>query len=59
MIKIFLNVVIEDMYELYFCFRYYSDEMFLKVLVNEWFLDFMWFFWMNEILKDLNYLGIL
>ena len=58
MTKIFPNVATEDMHELYLRFRHHSDETFPKVLANEWSLDFMRFFRMNETLKDLNYPGI-
>ena len=54
MTKIFPNVATEDMHELYLRFRHHSDETFPKVLANEWSLDFMRFFRMNETLKDLN-----
>lgn len=57
MTKIFPNVATEDMHELYLRFRHHSDETFPKVMANEWTLEYMRFFRIDESLKDLGYTG--
>lgn len=48
----------EDMHELYIRFRLHSDETFPKVMANEWTLEYMRFFRINESLKDLKYQAV-
>lgn len=53
--KVFPEVKETDMHNLYIRFRHHSDEKFPKVIANEWTLEFMRFFRINESLKDLGY----
>ncbi|MBO0474004.1 HAD superfamily hydrolase [Enterococcus sp. DIV0840] len=53
--SVFPCVKDEDMHALYIRFRFHSDETFPKVMANEWTLEYMRFFRINESLKDLNY----
>lgn len=52
---VFPCVKSEDMHALYIRFRVHSDETFPKVMSDEWTLEFMRFYRINESLKDLNY----
>lgn len=52
---VFPCVKLEDMHALYIRFRVHSDETFPKVMSDEWTLEFMRFYRINESLKDLNY----
>ncbi|ALS01252.1 HAD family hydrolase [Enterococcus silesiacus] len=52
---VFPNVKPEDMHALYIRFRFHSDETFPKVMSDEWTLEYMRFFRINESLKDLDY----
>lgn len=45
----------EDMHALYIRFRFHSDETFPKVMSNEWTLEYMRFYRIDESLKELNY----
>lgn len=53
--SVFPDVKPEDMHALYIRFRFHSDETFPKVMSNDWTLEFMRFYRINESLKDLNY----
>lgn len=53
--SVFPYVKDTDMHALYIRFRFHSDETFPKVMANEWTLEYMRFFRINESLKDLNY----
>ncbi|MGX7243503.1 HAD family hydrolase [Enterococcus quebecensis] len=52
---IFPTVKPEDMHALYIRFRFHSDETFPKVMSDEWTLEYMRFYRIDESLKDLNY----
>lgn len=52
---VFPYVKNEDMHALYIRFRFHSDDTFPKVMANEWTLEYMRFYRINESLKDLNY----
>ncbi|MEI5989215.1 HAD family hydrolase [Enterococcus crotali] len=52
---VFPSVKPEDMHTLYIRFRFHSDETFPKVMSDEWTLEYMRFFRINESLKDLGY----
>lgn len=53
--SLFPSLKPEDMHALYIRFRFHSDETFPKVMSDEWTLDYMRFYRINESLKDLNY----
>ncbi|MBO0469771.1 HAD family hydrolase [Enterococcus sp. DIV0242_7C1] len=55
---VFPTVKSDDMHELYIRFRFHSDETFPKVMSNEWTLDFMRFYRIDESLKDLGYVSV-
>ncbi|MEI5995148.1 HAD family hydrolase [Candidatus Enterococcus mansonii] len=52
---VFPCVKAEDMHALYIRFRHHSDETFPKVMSNEWTLEYMRFYRIDESLKNLSY----
>lgn len=53
--RVFPVVKEADIHRLYIRFRFHSDENFLKVVSNQWSIDYMRTYRMNESLKDLGY----
>jgi putative hydrolase of the HAD superfamily len=53
--QVFPCVKNEDMHQLYIRFRHHSDVTFPKVMANEWTLEYMRYYRIDESLKDLNY----
>ncbi|MTD41578.1 HAD-IA family hydrolase [Erwinia sp. CPCC 100877] len=53
--QVFPCVKNEDMHRLYIRFRHHSDVTFPKVMANEWTLEYMRYYRIDESLKDLKY----
>ncbi|MBP2099260.1 HAD family hydrolase [Enterococcus rivorum] len=54
-LRIFPEVKESDIHPLYIRFRFHSDETFSKVVSNEWSINYMRTYRINESLKDLGY----